>query len=269
MADRGLKAMAGTRKPKFGHFIVEFATPGIGHILKGAGCDFVFIDMEHSGFAFETVKSALRYCEAARLPAIVRVPSKSYHHIARAADIGAEAIMVPMVDTDAEARGLVSHLKYTPLGGRGVALGIAHDNFRSVGAVHERLGEANERTCLFVLIETASGIEHVDAIAAVDGVDCLWIGHFDLSSSLGIPGQFAHPKFVNAVERVVAAARRHGKALGRLVGDAASGVEHAGQGFDFICWSGDVWALQEAVRGGVEAIRSGAADAGQPARTRA
>src|SRR5829696_8072697 len=173
-----LKRLCGSRELKLGHF------------LKGAGCDFAFIDMEHSGFSFETVKSAVRYCEAAQLPAIVRVPSKSYHHIARAADIGAEAVMVPMVDTDAEARELVSHLKYTPLGARGVALGIAHDNFRGAGPVHERLAAANERTCLFALIETASGVEHVDAIAAVEGVDGLWIGHFDLSSSLGIPGEF-------------------------------------------------------------------------------
>ena len=76
MADRGLKDMAGVRTPKFGHFIVEFATPGIGHILKSAGCDFVLFDLEHSGFGFETVKSALRYFEAADLPAIVRVPSQ-------------------------------------------------------------------------------------------------------------------------------------------------------------------------------------------------
>src|SRR5215207_11052910 len=185
-----LKRLCGSRELKLGHFLIEFATPGIGHILKGAGCDFAFIDMEHSGFSFETVKSAVRYCEAAQLPAIVRVPSKSYHHIARAADIGAEAVMVPMVDTDAEARELVSHLKYTPLGARGVALGIAHDNFRGAGPVDERLAAANERTCLFALIETASGVEHVDAIAAVEGVDGLWIGHFDLSSSLGVPGEF-------------------------------------------------------------------------------
>jgi 2-keto-3-deoxy-L-rhamnonate aldolase RhmA len=254
----GLKALCRTRELKLGHFVVEFATPGIGHILKGAGCDFAFIDMEHSGFAFETVKSVVRYCEAAQLPAIVRVPSKSYHHVARAADIGAEAIMVPMVDTDAEARALVAHLKYTPLGARGVALGIAHDNFRSAGTVQERLAAANERICLFALIETASGVEHVDAIAAVEGVDCLWIGHFDLSSSLGIPGEFGHPDFVAACDRVVAAARRHGKALGRLVPDAASGIDHAERGFDFVCWSGDVWALQEAVRGGIAAIRAGA-----------
>ena len=84
MSDRGLKAMAGTKAPKFGHFVVEFATPGIGHILKSAGCDFAFLDLEHSGFHFETVKSAVRYFEAADLPAIIRVPSHDYHHIARA-----------------------------------------------------------------------------------------------------------------------------------------------------------------------------------------
>ena len=78
MAD-DLKAMSKTKSAKFGHFIVEFATPGIGHILKSAGCDFVLFDLEHSGFHFETVKSVMRYFEAAQLPAIVRVPSKEYH----------------------------------------------------------------------------------------------------------------------------------------------------------------------------------------------
>src|SRR5919199_6897908 len=98
MAFSGLKQMAHTRDLKCGHFVVEFATPGIGHILKNAGCDFVLFDTEHSGFGFETIKNAIRYFEAARLPAIVRVPSKEYHHIARAADMGAEGIMLPMVD---------------------------------------------------------------------------------------------------------------------------------------------------------------------------
>ena len=87
--DQGLKALTRMREPKFGHFIVEFATPGIGHILKSAGCQFVIFDMEHSGFAMETVKSAIRFFEAARLPVIVRVPSKDYHYIARACDAGA------------------------------------------------------------------------------------------------------------------------------------------------------------------------------------
>ena len=91
MAAQGLKELAQTRAPKFGHFVVEFATPGIGHILKSAGCDFVLFDLEHSGFGFETVKSAIRYFEAADLPVIVRVPSKEYHHIARAMDMAPKA----------------------------------------------------------------------------------------------------------------------------------------------------------------------------------
>src|SRR5579871_6816089 len=113
MPTTGLKAMARTRAPKFGHFIVEFATPGIGHILKSAGTDFVLFDLEHSGFSFETVKSAVRYFEAAGVPMIVRVPSKEYHHIARAGDVGAEGIMLPMVGTAKEARQILDAIKYT------------------------------------------------------------------------------------------------------------------------------------------------------------
>src|SRR5215471_3652481 len=99
MVRTDLKHMTRMQEAKLGHFIVEFATPGIGHILKQAGCDFALFDLEHSGFGFETVKSAVRYFEAAGLPAIVRVPSKEYHHIARVCDVGAEGIMVPMVSS--------------------------------------------------------------------------------------------------------------------------------------------------------------------------
>jgi 2-keto-3-deoxy-L-rhamnonate aldolase RhmA len=251
-----LKAMAGARALKVGHFVVEFATPGIGHILKNAGCDFVLFDCEHSGFGHETVKSALRYFEAAGLPAIVRVPSKEYHHIARAADMGAEGVMLPMVDDAAQARAILQCLKYTPEGRRGVALGIAHDAY-SGGPVLEKLAQANRRTTLFCQIETEAGVENADAIAATEGVDCLWVGHFDLSAALGIPGEFQHERFLAAIERVVAACRRHGKAAGRLVPDVATGIDYWRRGFDFLCYSGDVWALGAAVRSGVDGIRAG------------
>src|SRR6202451_4889625 len=108
MATQNLKDLAGVKTPKFGHFIVECATPGIAHILKSAGCDFVLFDLEHSGFHFETVKSVMRYFEAAELPAIVRVPSKEYHHIARAMDMGAEGLMLPLVRTPGGARQTVT-----------------------------------------------------------------------------------------------------------------------------------------------------------------
>jgi 2-keto-3-deoxy-L-rhamnonate aldolase RhmA len=264
MTTTGLKAMARTRDLKLGHFIVEFATPGIGYILKNAGCDYALLDTEHSGFHHETIKRALRYFEAARVPAIVRVPSKSYHHVARALDMGAEGLMVPMVGSAEEARAVLDGMKYTPQGGRGVALGIAHDSYAG-GAVLDKLAAANARTTFFAQIETAAGVENADAIAAVDGVDCLWVGHFDLSCSLGIPGEFDHPRFKDAIARTLAACARHGKAAGRLVPDAAQGIALNREGFDFICYSGDVWALQAAVKAGVDEIRAGcAAHAGGP-----
>ena len=127
MADQTLKSMTQTRDISVGHFIVEFATPGIGHLMKNAGADYVLFDMEHSGFSIETVKRCVRYMEAANLPMITRVPSKSYDHIARVLDMGAEGVMVPMVNDADEARAVVDAVKYGPEGKRGVALGIAHD----------------------------------------------------------------------------------------------------------------------------------------------
>jgi 2-keto-3-deoxy-L-rhamnonate aldolase RhmA len=255
MSDPSMKKMVRTRAPKFGHFIVEFATPGIGHIMKGAGCDFTLFDLEHSGFGFETVKSAIRYFEAADLAAIVRAPSKEYHHIARACDMGAEGIMLPMVGSAKEARQILDCMKYYPKGHRGVALGVAHDNYRG-GAVGSKLEAANERTTLFCQIETAEGVANAAEIAAVDGVDCLWVGHFDLSASLGVPGQFDHPKFTKAIDKIVAAARKHKKALGRLVPNVETGIEYNRKGFDFICYSGDVWVLQTALAEAVSRLRA-------------
>ena len=256
MADQGLKEMAGVRTPKFGHFIVEFATPGIGHILKSAGCDFVLFDLEHSGFSMETVKSALRYFEAADLPAIVRVPSREYHHIARALDMGAEGLMLPMVGSVDEVRHIINSMKYHPAGKRGVALQVAHDRYRP-GAVADKFVAANKRTTLFCQIETAEGVENCEAMAAIDGVDCLWVGHFDLSVSLGVPGEFDNKIFTDASARVAAATRKHGKALGRLVPTVEQGIEIHGIGFDFICYSGDVWVLHNALADAIGKLREG------------
>ncbi len=255
MSASGLKAMSKTKSPKFGHFIVEFATPGIGHIMKSAGCDFTLFDLEHSGFGFETVKSALRYFEAADLPAIVRVPSREYHHIARAMDMGAEGLMLPMVGNVDEVRHIVNSMKYHPKGRRGVALQVAHDRYRP-GAVADKFTAANKRTTLFCQIETAEGVENAEKMAAVEGVDCLWVGHFDLSVSLGIPGQFDHKDFKRAIERTIAATRKHKKALGRLVPNVETGVDIYKQGFDFVCYSGDVWLLHQGLEDGIKKLRA-------------
>ena len=141
-------------------------------------------------------------------------------------------------------------MKYVPQGKRGVALGVAHDNYRG-GAVMDKLAAANERITFFAQIETGAGVENADALAAMDGVDCLWVGHFDLSCSLGIPGDFENKIFKDAIKQVLAACKKHKKAAGRLVPDVATGVDLYKQGFDFVCYAGDVWVFQAALKAGV------------------
>ncbi len=256
MTDTPLKDMAQHRKLKAGHFVLEFDTPGLGHILKTAGCDFIVFDTEHSGFGIDTTKKVMRYMQAAELPTVVRVPSKDYKDIARALDAGAEGVMLPMVSTPEEAEAIVQSMKYVPRGGRGVIVRCAYDRF-SAGPTVEHLAQQNKRTTLFTQIETAEGVRNADAIAAIDGVDCLWVGHFDLSCSLGIPAQFDHPDFLGAIDTVLAACDKHGKSAGRLVPDVESGIDFYKQGFDFIAYNVDAWALCDAVAAGVSAIREG------------
>jgi 2-keto-3-deoxy-L-rhamnonate aldolase RhmA len=252
----GLKALASSRELKVGNFVVEFATPGIGHILKAAGLDFAFFDLEHSGFSFETLKSVVRYFEAAQLPVIVRVPAQEPDMLARACDMGAEGLIAPMISNVRQAQAMVDAVKYFPAGKRGVGLQMAHDNYRAA-PVAAALSAANDRTVVICLIETAEGAENADAIAALPGVDGLWIGHFDLSVSLGIPGEFANPVFTAAVDRIIAAARKHNKALGRLVPSVEQGISFYRQGFDFICYSGDIWVLRDGLAAAGKAIREG------------
>ena len=112
------------------------------------------------------------------------------------------------------------------------------------------------KSCLMVALVREGYQYFSDEIAAIDGVDCLWIGHFDLSASLGIPGQFDSDRFNRAVDAVVAAAAKHDKSIGRLVGSPEEGARLFRQGFDFICYLGDAWLLQRALSEGFSAIRS-------------
>jgi len=255
MSSSSFRKLLESPEISIGLFLSEFTTQGIGHIIKNAGCDFAFVDMEHVALGYETVKRTLRSLHDAGVASLVRPPSKNYHHIARACDVGAQGLMPPMLGTAEEAEKIVNFMKYTPEGERGVALGIAHDDFRP-GSVEEKFAEANEKTCLVALIETAEGIDNVDEIASVEGVDCLWIGHFDLSCSLGIPGQFEHPEFLKAMDRVVAAGTKHNKALGRVAASVDQGVALYNRGFNMIIHSSDVRLLQQAISDGVESLKA-------------
>jgi 2-keto-3-deoxy-L-rhamnonate aldolase RhmA len=252
-----LRSLLRRREPAFGTFVGEFDTPGMGHILANAGCDFAFLDMEHSGFTLAAIKSAVRYYEAAGVSLIVRAPSKSHDHISRVLDAGAEGVCLACVGTPDEAREIVAAAKYPPAGARGIGLQLAHDDYAR-GAVAAKLAAANRQTCVLLQIESAEGAENAEAIAAVAGVDALWIGHNDLSASLGIAGQFAHPDFLTAVRRVIAACAKHRRALGMVVGSPEQGLDMIGAGFNLITYSGDAWLLRDALAAGIAAMRDGA-----------
>lgn len=166
--------------------------------------------------------------------------------------------MSPMVETVDEVRQHLARARYAPIGRRAVALRISHDRFRA-RPVPELLAETNAEIMYFAKIETALGAENVDAIADEPGVDGLWIGHVDLTASLGCPGDFADPRFIRAIDRIVAAARRTDKPIGRLVGSVEEGRRLFREGFDFIGYSGDAWILQDALAAALAGLRDSGA----------
>ena len=251
-----LKRLLASDKLKAGHSLFEFSTPGIGQILGAAGIDFVFVDMEHSGFGITELKQLITSLRAANLPSLVRPPSKSYHHIARVLDVGADGLLLPMVATADEARQIVLNANYPPLGQRGIALGIAHDGYHPQ-TPHKALQSANRRIGIAALIETVEGVQNVDEIAAVDGVDCIWLGHFDLSASLGIPGEFDHPDFQQSERKIRKAARKHGKALGFLVVSPEQGIDRFQKGYDVICHQTDIGLYRQTLATDIENLRTG------------
>jgi 2-keto-3-deoxy-L-rhamnonate aldolase RhmA len=237
-----------------GTMVFEFNTPGIGRLAAEAGAEFVIYDMEHTGWSIETVRMLMATTRAANTIPMVRVPATEYHLLSRPLDVGAMGLMVPMVESAEQARLIVSSAKYPPEGRRGAAFGVAHDDYAG-GDIVEKMRSANEEIVLIAQIETAAGVEHVDAIAAVPGIDVLWIGHFDLSNSLGVPGQFAHPTYTAAVQRVLAACRENGKVPGIMGGDLAMAQESLAQGFRMVAYGGDLWLYQAALREGLAALR--------------
>jgi len=238
-----------------GHMVFEFATTGIGRIVAAAGAEFVIYDMEHTGWSMETIRVLLATSRSdSGMVAMVRVPATEYHFLARALDMGAMGVMVPMVESPEQARFIVESTKYPPSGRRGAAFGVSHDDFRPGDAL-EKMRTANDEILLIAQIETARGLENVEAIAAVDGIDVLWIGHNDLTNSMGIPGQFDHPRYADAIICILAAARRYGKAAGIMATSIESAQALLAQGFRILAYGGDLWIYQQVLRDGLSALR--------------
>ena len=255
MRENAVKKTLAAGGTAFGSMIFEFFTPGMPRLLKNAGAEFALYCMEHTGVSYETLKPQFALCRALGVVPVVRVPGTEYDFIARALDGGALGVMVPLVDTAQQAEFIVSCTRYPPAGGRrGAAFGFAHDDYEG-GDVVDKMKMIHARTLVIAMIETKQGLENVDAIAAVPGVDALWLGHFDLSNFLGIPGQFESPVFQDAIKKIVGAASKHGKAAGYMAASAELGRQYLKHGFRMLATGTDQGMLQEATRAMLEGMR--------------
>jgi 2-keto-3-deoxy-L-rhamnonate aldolase RhmA len=188
-------------------------TVEIAGIARTAGFDSIYIDVEHSSFSLDTTGQICMAGLAVGVTPFVRVPSIAPDCISRVLDGGALGVIAPHIQSPEDAARIVRAAKFAPLGHRSFTGSLPHFQFRTFPTA-EMFEALNEATMVIVMIESAEALAAVDEIAAVDGVDMLFIGTNDLCSSLGIPGQLDHDSIRNAYARSIEACRRHGKHLG-------------------------------------------------------
>ena len=191
----------------------QLRTPNIAMISAACGFDAVYIDLEHNPTSLETAAGVCVAALGMEITPIARVTSHDPHDATRILDSGAQGVMVPHIQNAKEARDIVNACLYAPKGhrsafGSGPALGYAAIPQAEVCKI------LNDETLLIAMIETPEAVEKAEEIAAVDGIDVLHIGASDLSTEMGIPGQYSSERMRAAFEKVAGAARRHGKAMG-------------------------------------------------------
>jgi 4-hydroxy-2-oxoheptanedioate aldolase len=241
-------------KPAIGGWMT-LASPLASELLAHAGFDFLVVDTEHSPTDTETVVQMLQAMKGQPVSPMVRVVWNDIGLIKRALDSGAHGVVVPMVNTVAEARQAVAACRYPPQGVRSVGGARPPLSF-GVGRA-EYLAEANREIMLAVQIEHVDAVARVDDIAAVDGVDSLFIGPNDLCASMGLPPVLEPdvPAFEGALATVLRAADTHGKAAGILVGSLATGLKRLRQGFRFVAIGTDAGMITAGAQAIVQGVR--------------
>jgi 2-keto-3-deoxy-L-rhamnonate aldolase RhmA len=242
-------------KSAFGIMAAEFFTPGFCQIAANAGAEFVIFDMEHGGVGIDVIKAQIAFARGAGIAPFVRVPTLAYGLVAPVLDAGAVGIMAPMIETRDQAEKLASWCRYRPEGVRGVGFGVAHDDYKG-GDVITAMRLENQRTLVIALIETATGIANADAILSVPGIDVGWLGHYDLTNTMGMTAEFDRPEFHAAVDTWLGACRRHGKAPGILASTLAAAQEWRAKGVRCLCFGIDIGVFQTALSTALQALKA-------------
>jgi 2-keto-3-deoxy-L-rhamnonate aldolase RhmA len=248
-----LRATLRAGRPSFGSWL-QFGHPAIAEVMAQAGFDWIGIDLEHSVTGMETAFSLIQVIELSGCVPLVRLSANDPVQAKRMMDAGAHGVIVPGVNAVEDAERAVAAVKYPPEGARGVGLGRAH----GYGArFAEYLRELSEYAVVIVMIEHRDGVERVEKILGVPGVDAVLIGPYDLSTSYGVPGQFEHPVMRSAMTRILRAAQESSVAPGlHVVHPPVDQVrERLAEGFRFIAYGGDMLFLVPAMRTAVGELR--------------
>lgn len=254
MQESGVREKLKRNQPVVGSWINTGSTV-VAELMASTGFDYLAVDAEHSpvdlsGAAdlFRAVRSGNPRCEA-----FVRLPGCDHDTIKRYCDAGATGLIAPLVNTPEQARSVVQAVKYPPLGKRGV--GFARCN--QYGArFDEATASANDQTTVVVQIEHIQAVENIDGILSVEGVDAAFIGPYDLSASMGLMGQTAHPEVQRAIGRILKTCRARGVAAGLHVvePDPSQVAGRIQEGFTFLAYSLDITMLNYLCLTGLEEI---------------
>lgn len=232
---------------------INLGSPMAAELCGRAGYDWLLLDMEHGALTEAGLLNMLQAVDSTPATPVVRVEEGTRLRIGRALDFGAPALMIPRVESAAEASRIVSYVRYPPTGVRGVALPTRGAGYGEL--THADVATAHEGICLFIQIEGRGALAEVGAIAAIDGVDVLFVGPSDLSHSLGVPGNLVDRTFLDAVDRVSRAAATHRKAAGVLLSSVDQLPRYVDAGYRVIAIGSDGAHVAGAARTTARAFR--------------
>lgn len=221
--------------------------PGYVRISADSGLDFQIFDMEHGAYSMSDIADVLTVSRALPFTTFVRIPELSKAWVSRVLDAGADGIMLPMVETEAQAKQFVYWAKYTPLGNRGLAIGLGATGYKGQTEPTAYMAAENVDTLTIAQIETTTGVDNVEAIAATPGIDVLLIGPGDLSTSLGCPMQMDAPELHEAIDKVAKSATDYGKIFGMHAGLPLL-ESYVPKGLRMVSHASDVTMLAQALK---------------------
>ena len=237
-----------------GTMISELRNPNIAYMLAQCGFNFFIIDNEHGAFNPETVSDMIAAARGAQIAPIVRIPEIRRETILKPLDSGAAGLLIPQVETAEQAEEIIFHAKYPPLGNRGTALRRAHSYYRRVHA-GSYLQQANDETLIVVQAESPRAVENLEAIVSTAGIDAVLTGPFDLSVSLGIPGEVNHPLEVQTIGKILKICQKKKIIAGIHMFELPLIKRWVKKGMRFVSYSSDVTFLADAARAGVAELK--------------